>query len=134
MLVCRVQKLAYDLPMLAERCLWLAIVCALLVTSLTSEAQGDRASARALVDEGASLERAGDDAEALDRFERAIASDPDYLPAYDRAAWLWIGKGRYRTAIARLERVTLRQPRYAFGWYALAYAYRKTQRHDLAAL
>ena len=110
----------------------LAALCLLLLAA--GRASADRALARALVEEGQRLAAAGQDQLALDRLEEAIREDPDYLPAYDAAAGLWLRTGRIEAAIAPLARVTLRHPRYADGWYALAFAYRRTGRHDLAAL
>ena len=110
----------------------LAALCLLLVAS--GRARADRALARALVEEGQRLAAAGQDELALERIEQAIGEDADYLPAYDAAAALWLRTGRIEAAIAPLARVTLRHPRYAEGWYSLAFAYRRTGRHDLAAL
>jgi tetratricopeptide (TPR) repeat protein len=97
-------------------------------------AWADRAIARALVEEGAAFAATGKHDKALERYEGAIKQDPDYLPAYDGAASLWLRRGDYEKVITNLERVTLRHADYAFGWYTLAYAYRKTERHDLAVM
>lgn len=118
--------------MSTARRLW--VVGVLVVLAWPLPARADRAVARALVEEGLDLRRAGDETGALERFERAIDNDSDYLPAYENAAWLWMGQGRFKAAIAHFERVTLRHPDYAFGWYALAYAYRKTRRFELAVM
>ena len=113
--------------MLAERRFRLAIVCGVVLTSLTAgtarTSHGDRAGARALVDEGRSLELAGDPSEALDRFERAIASDPDYLPAYDRAAWLWIGWRRAEREGEELRRTLSARQAERDAWRASAEHY-----------
>jgi Flp pilus assembly protein TadD len=93
---------------------------AFLLLGFPGRAAADRASARALVE--------------LRHLERAIAEDPDYLPAYDSATGLWLRNGHFQPLIERLARVTLRHPRYASGWYALGFAYRRTSRHDLAIL
>lgn len=114
---------------------FLAFAIALLSSAFPMwEASADRALARALVEEGTALREAGRTAEALERYEQAIAQDPDYLQAYDAAAWLWLGVERYDTAIRHLERATTRHPDYSFGWYTLAIAYRNTGRHDLAII
>jgi len=110
----------------------LAILCCLTVRA--PAARADRAMARALVEEGQRLLGAGSDDAALGRFERAMSEDPDYLPAYDAATGLWLHGGHFDTLIDRLAQVTLRHPRYAAGWYALAVAYRRTERHGLAIL
>jgi len=105
-----------------------------VVIAAAGTARGDRALARALVEEGAQFEREGEKDSALERYEQAIEQDADYLPSYDRAAWLWMAAGRYDIAIAKLERVTLRHPDYGFGWYALGFAYRKTGQFSLAVM
>ncbi|HYU16327.1 MAG TPA: tetratricopeptide repeat protein, partial [Candidatus Acidoferrum sp.] len=46
----------------------------------------------------------------------------------------WVRAGQFEPVIRNLARVTLRHPRYGFGWYTLAFAYRRTGRHDLAVL
>jgi len=94
----------------------------------------DRAGARALVEEGQKLATAGRSAAAIDHLVRAIDEDPDYLPAYEAAVKLWLPGEEWGPIIQHLARVTLRHPRYAFGWYTLAFAYRRTGRHDLAVL
>jgi tetratricopeptide (TPR) repeat protein len=97
-------------------------------------ASADRALARSLVEEGERLSRAGRPTRALDRLVRAIDEDPDYLPAYEAAVPLWLRAGKLEPVIQHLARVTLRHPRYGFGWYTLAFAYRRTGRHELAVL
>jgi len=108
-----------------------ALVC---IVGHTGAARADRAVARALVEEGQRLSGAGRAALALERLERAIDEDPDYLPAYEVAVALWLRAGKFEPVIRHLARVTLRHPRYGFGWYTLAFAYRRTGRHDLAVL
>ncbi len=98
------------------------------------DARADRAVARALVEEGQRLSRAGRAAVAIERLERAIDEDPDYLLAYEVAVGLWLRDNDFEPVIRHLARVTLRHPRYGFGWYTLAFAYRRTGRHDLAVL
>lgn len=99
-----------------------------------SNAYADRAEARYLVEEGARLEKMGQPDNALDRYEKAIAADPDYVLAYEAAAPHWLRKGATADVIRHFERLTLRKPEYAFGWYTLAYAYRLTGRLDHAVL
>ncbi|HEU5057360.1 MAG TPA: hypothetical protein VFU21_12575 [Kofleriaceae bacterium] len=111
----------------------LTILLAVVVTGPRA-ASADRAVARALVEEGQRLVQAGSSEAALNRFERAMSEDPDYLPAYDAATGLWLHGGHHRVLIERLAQVTLRHPRYAAGWYALAVAYRRSERHSLAVL
>lgn len=111
----------------------LAIAIALLGTA-APPARADRATARALVEEGQRLVAAGSPEAGLNRFERAMAEDPDYLPAYDEATGMWLHGGQLELLIDRLAQVTLRHPRYAAGWYALAVAYRRSERHGLAIL
>jgi tetratricopeptide (TPR) repeat protein len=45
---------------------------------------------------------------------------------------LWVARGDFARVTAHLEQVTLRHPRYAFGWYSLAYAYRRLDRPGTA--
>jgi tetratricopeptide (TPR) repeat protein len=98
------------------------------------DVHADRAVARALVEEGQRLSRAGRAAVAIERLERAIDEDPDYLLAYEVAVGLWLRTNEFEPVIRHLARVTLRHPRYGFGWYTLAFAYRRTNRHELAVL
>ncbi len=116
----------------ASRASALAILACLTIA--VPAAHADRAMARALVEEGERLVAAGQNDAALGRFERAMAEDADYLPAYDAAIRWWLQGGKLDTLIDRLAQVTLRHPRYAAGWYALAVAYRRTERHALAVL
>jgi len=97
-------------------------------------ADADRAVARALVEEGERLSTAGRSNRALERLVRAIDEDPDYLPAYEAAVRLWLRDEKFDPIIRHLARVTLRHPRYGFGWYTLAFAYRRTGRHELAVI
>lgn len=110
------------------------LIAAALAIAAAGPARADRATARALVEEGQRLVAAGAGEAALGRFERAMAEDADYLPAYDAAIPLWLAAGQMQPLIDRLAQVTLRHPRYAAGWYALAAAYRRTERHALAVL
>jgi tetratricopeptide (TPR) repeat protein len=112
-----------------------AVIPALLCACLAQrEAAADRAVARSLVEEGERLSSAGRPGRALERLERAIDEDPDYLPAYEAAVRLWLRDDKFEPIIRHLARVTLRHPRYGFGWYTLAFAYRRTNRHELAVL
>jgi tetratricopeptide (TPR) repeat protein len=111
----------------------LALAAALALAAPT-DALADRAVARSLVEEGTRLSSAGRTTRALERLVRAIDEDPDYLPAYEAAVPLWLRAGKFDPVIQHLARVTLRHPRYPFGWYTLAFAYRRTGRHELAVL
>jgi len=110
------------------------ILALLVLVGLPTSAHADRALARALVEEGARLSTAGHPATALEKLVQAIEEDPDYLPAYEAAVGLWLRGGKFEPVIHHLARVTLRHPRYGFGWYTLAFAYRRTGRNDLAVL
>jgi tetratricopeptide (TPR) repeat protein len=112
----------------------LSVLALLAVGGVPCLARADRAVARALVEEGQRLSSAGRAAPALERLVRAIDEDPDYLPAYEAAVPLWLSAGELEPVIQHLARVTLRHPRYGFGWYTLGFAYRRTGRHDLAVL
>lgn len=110
------------------------VALAVASLALPGAARADRAVARALVEEGQRLAVAGRTATALERLVSAIDEDPDYLPAYEAAVPLWLRAGQLEPVIRHLARVTLRHPRYGFAWYTLAFAYRRTGRHDLAVL
>jgi tetratricopeptide (TPR) repeat protein len=120
-------------PLTGFRARALAVALTALAAS-AGPARADRASARALVEEGQRFVAAGAADAGLHRFEQAMAEDPDYLPAYDAAIALWLNGGQLDALIDRLAQVTLRHPRYAAGWYALAVAYRRSERHALAVL
>ena len=113
----------------------LAVLAAILAdAALAPAAHADRALARALTEEGQRLGAADQPQAALARYRQALAEDPDYLPASDRATALWLDAGEFGAVIRQLSSVTLRHPGHAPAWYALAYAYRKTGRFDLAVL
>ncbi len=86
----------------------------------------------ALIAAGDAEVAAGDPRGALTLYVKALTRDPDRLEAYDRATPLWIAAQAWDDARAWLEKATLRQPRYAAGWYALGYVYRRTGRHAAA--
>ena len=108
------------------------LFAAALLAASAAAARADRAVARAMVEDGQRLALAGDRDAALGRYERAMEEDPDYLPAYDAAIDVWLSARRFRQLFVHLGNVTLRQPGYANGWYALGFAYRLTERYDLA--
>jgi tetratricopeptide (TPR) repeat protein len=81
-----------------------------------------------LVVEGDVRAAAGDVSGALARYQKALAQDPDRLDVYDKAVPLWIAAEDWTDATTWLEKATLREPRYAAGWYALGYVYRRTGR------
>ncbi len=95
-------------------------------------AHGDRAAARKLVEDARELLAKGNKPGALRLCERAIAKDSDYRPAHEMAAPLWLAKRDYSAVIRHFERLTLRYPAYAHGWYTLAYAYRLAGRAQSA--
>jgi tetratricopeptide (TPR) repeat protein len=108
------------------------VVCAVVIVTATAHADP---KAKLLVTEAERLIDDGKTNEALGLLEDAVASDADYLRIYDVGAPLWLAIGDFQTLIGYLERATLRYPDYAFGWYTLAYAYRRTERfeHSIAA-
>ena len=108
-----------------------AILIAMIVCA-SAEARADRATARALVEEGELHAQAGDKDGALARYVQAIADDPDLLAAYDDAIPLWLEGKRWTDAAAYLEKATARHPDFAHGWYALGFVYRQQQRWDRA--
>lgn len=100
-----------------------------LVAMLVAVATPARADdARELVDEGDALAAAGDAKAALAEYQKALALDPDRRAVYDKAIPLWIAGEDWPDATTWLEKATLRDPRYAQAWYALAYVYRRTAR------
>ena len=105
---------------------YLTVVVALLsgLALAPVPAAADRASARKLVEDARVMAARGDDGAVASLCERAIAQDPDYLPAYELVAPVWLESRRYGVVIRHFERLTLRDPGYAHGWYTLAYAYR----------
>ncbi len=113
---------------------WLATL--IFLCFMSSRASADRAMARLLVEEGreiqVSAELEGDLDEALQRFQSAIDSDPDYLPAYRSALPLWLRSGKLGIAQGHLEGLTLRCDDCVFAWYGLGAIYRKQSRFGLA--
>ncbi len=107
---------------------------AILLCLWSVPAMANRAKARALTSEGQNLAEAGKVEQALERYEEAMGSDPDYHASYGLAIPLWMRLGKLRSAQGRLETLTLRCRDCAFAWYALGAVYRKTGRFDLAVL
>lgn len=102
-----------------------------MLIALAATAGANPYRARELVAEG----HAEKDVEvALALFERAMDEHIDALDAYEAAIPLWIETGRLAEMRRRLERITLRHPRFAPAWYALGYAYRQAGRAELAVL
>jgi Flp pilus assembly protein TadD len=102
-----------------------------VLMALAEAASANPYRARELIAEG---QAETDDELALARFEQAIDEDIDALEAYEAAIPLWIQAGQLPAMRRRLERVTLRHPRFAPAWYALGYAYRQAGRPELAVL
>ncbi|MCB9561711.1 MAG: tetratricopeptide repeat protein [Kofleriaceae bacterium] len=104
-----------------------AALTALVVAALAWRPVAARADEVAeLIAEGDARAAAGDRRGALDAYEDALRRDADRRVVYDRATPLWIAEGAWADGVAWLEKATLRQPRYAAGWYALGYLYRRT--------
>ncbi len=99
-----------------------------------SIAHADRSEARALLEAGVHATRANRNQLALEKFVAAINRDPDYIAAYDAAVPLWLAAGDIEALTGHLERATTRQRDYAFGWYTLGYAYRRTGRFELSVI
>ncbi len=109
----------------------------LLAAALFAEpriARADRADAREHVRVGQTLEAAGARIDALERYEKAISSDPDLGLAYELALPLWMAEGREKSAMAALEKLTLRCPECGFAWYALGALYRRAGRYVVAVM
>ena len=109
------------------------VIAAVAAVWIGNAAAG-RSEARALLESGRALERGGQVELALERYEQAIQNDPDYLQVYEHAIPLWVAKAQFERAIPALERLTLRHPDHAPGWYALAFAYRRTGRNRAAVM
>lgn len=116
--------------MLAKR---LGLGCLLLCGLLTATAHADdRKLAETKKQAGDALAAEGKAEEALAAYEAAMDADASYQPAYDAAAPLWFRAAKYDVAIRRLGIAVARRPKYAMGWYNLAFAYRKTQDYPKA--
>ena len=113
---------------------WPGLLIAACVLLGAPDARADRAVARALVAEGQKLADSGHSELALERYERAMVSEPAYRSSYERALPIWFRLGKWEAAQTRLEELTLRCPECAFAWYALGALYRKRGRFDLAVL
>lgn len=112
----------------------LVFVAATLLCLWPTRAIADRAQARALTAEGQIQAERGFQEGALELYERAIGSDPDYHQSYELAIPLWMRFGKLRAAQTSLEALTLRCTNCPFAWYALGALYRKVGRFDLAVL
>ncbi len=97
-------------------------------------ALADSREAVSLVRRGHVAANAGDNKLARKMFTDAIASDPDYLPAYDAAVPLWLEAGELGELAKYLEIATTRHRSYAFGWYTLGYVYRVRGRPELSVI
>jgi len=113
---------------LPATCALVAALCALPAAARDDDTKAAEARAR----EGDALRQAGKHAEALAAYEQAMDLDPGYVPAYEAATPLWFSAQQYDTAAKRLQVITARKPKYAVGWYSLAFAYRKTKAFDKA--
>ena len=116
----------------SRMCVALALALALCLGP--SGAVADRATARALTAEGQNFAERGQIELALERYQRAIRSDPDYHASYQLALPLWMRLHKHKRAQASLEALTLRCRDCVFAWYALGALYRKRGRFDLAVL
>lgn len=114
------------------RSLFRGLVALVALAVGSGVASADRSIARRLYREGLEAVAAGNSRKALSRFEAAIATDPGYRAPYESAIPLWIDRDKLPSLIKHLEFATDRDPGYAMGWYALAYAYRMEKRFDLA--
>lgn len=112
----------------------IALATLILLCLGPSESLADRAMARLLVEEGAQFQQDGDLDHALDRYESAILSDPDYHKAYRQALPLWLRADHLAKAQRQLESLTLRCDDCVFAWYGLGAIYRKQKRFELAEM
>jgi len=102
-----------------------AVVLFVFATSAGAGAASVPASpaATAAYQAGLAAVAAGDDAGALDRFESALAADPDDLRAADQYRKAVIRTGEYDRGIAFFERLTADHPDSANAWLNYGYAY-----------
>ncbi len=106
-----------------------AVVAAAAAAAPAAAAAKGRKLAEDLKKQGDAAAAVGDAAKALAAYEQAITADPTYLPTYDAAAPLWFEARQFDVAIARLGAALAGDPRYAMGWYNLAFAHRKKGEH-----
>lgn len=102
-----------------------AVVVLVFATSAGAGAASVPAApaATAAYQAGLAAVAAGDDAGALDRFEAALAADPDDLRAADQYRKAVIRTGEYDRGIAFFERLTADHPDSANAWLNYGYAY-----------
>jgi predicted TPR repeat methyltransferase len=86
-----------------------------------------------LIAVGVYAEARGDDAAALDAYERVLAIHPDILDALNNSAFVYARQGRWDEATRRFARVTELQPRKAGGHFNLSFAYAVQRRYAEAA-
>ncbi len=92
-----------------------------LVAALLVLAGCRKPTAFELTNEGLALVRAGHQARALKRFERAIEVDPRYPYGYYYAAGIYNGRHQWARAEAYLHRFLKLRPEDANGLYTLAF-------------
>ena len=90
-----------------------------LGASLRSAPDGDRSSARELVDQGIAAESAGDPAQALKFYRRAIEADARFAPAHMNLGIALHAAGDLAAAIAAHEQAIALAPSSAAAYYNL---------------
>jgi tetratricopeptide (TPR) repeat protein len=93
--------------------------------ALAAPAYADRPTAEALKKKGDAALAAGKSGDALTFYEQAIDADPELFAAYEAAAPLWFAAKDYDRASKRLRAAVTLDPKFAMGWYHLAFALRK---------
>lgn len=97
-------------------CLCLALACALVCALAEPAAAGPRADAEVAFAQGLSAFNHGDDRAAVERFEEAVALDPDHGPAYHYLGLAYLRLGEpTRAAAAFTAALDARRPPWAPG-------------------
>jgi Tfp pilus assembly protein PilF len=65
-------------------------------------------------------------------YQQAIATDPNYVPAYQALAHLYLTQGDMERAVATYEKVLKAHPKEAAVWYDLGMCYSRQKRWDNA--
>jgi len=116
------------------RRLWISTFVLVAIFAQSPKAMSDRADAREFVRLGLLKAAEGRPAEAVERYQQAIRSDPDFARSYELALPIWLRLGKVTLARESLEQLTLRCRHCLFAWYALGAVYRRSGRYDLAVL
>ncbi|MCA9672792.1 MAG: tetratricopeptide repeat protein, partial [Myxococcales bacterium] len=111
-----------------------AVLAAAVVVGLATPARADRAAALRHKAAGDAAVQSGAHRRAVKAYLNAITADSTYMPAYGALSTHYLRWRQYRDAAALLARAVRKAPRYANGWYNLAYALRKLNKLNKAVL